>query len=101
MWKERLPLWKIKNFLNMRIMSVNSESDSELEEGKIDPQPDLGPARQQPAQQQPAGGEIWMSKNCEIEWSSCPRNDPPNMAAKVIRMQPGTTQMVVTHMCRT
>ena len=51
--------------------SVNSESDSELvEEDEIGPQPAPGPASQQPV-----GGEIWMSDNSEIEWSSCPWNE--------------------------
>jgi hypothetical protein len=71
-------------------------------EDEIDPkpahqQPAPGPAGQQPAHQQPAGGEIWMSKHLENEWPFCPRNEPPLMAANVIRMESGSTWMVVTH----
>lgn len=64
-------------------------------------QPAPGPARQQPAPgpeqalQQLAREEIWLSKNGEIEWSSCPRHEP-RRAANVIRMQPGPTRMAVT-----
>ena len=98
-WKERLPLWKIRNFPNNEDpVSVNSESDSELkEEDEIDPQPNPGPARQQPAHQQPAGAEMGLEKNCGIAWASCPRKWPPRLAANVIRMQPGPTWMAVTH----
>ena len=79
-------------------VSVNTESDSELEEeDEIAPQPAPGPVHQQPAHQQPAGGERWMPKNCEIEWSSSLRNEPSRMAVNVIRMQPGPMRMVVTH----
>lgn len=38
-----------------------------------------------------------MSKTCEIEWSPCPRNEPPHMVDNVIRMEPGLTRMAVTH----
>ncbi|KAL3969261.1 leucine-rich repeat-containing G protein-coupled receptor 6 [Sarotherodon galilaeus] len=105
-------------------ISENSESDSDFEEeDEVEhhlitkrrrvpcQQPAPGPAHQQPApepgRQQPAPGpeqahqtaseEIWMSKNGEIEWSSCPRNEPPCRAANVIRMQPGPTRLAVTH----
>jgi hypothetical protein len=37
-------------------------------------------------------------KNCENEWSSCSRTEPPRMVANVMRMQPGPTRMVVTDM---
>jgi hypothetical protein len=63
------------------------------EEDEIDLQTAPGPAYQQPAHQQAAGGEIWMSNKFEIEWSSCLRNEPTHMAANVIRMQPGPTQI--------
>lgn len=49
-----------------------------------------------PAHQQLVGGEIWMSKNGELEWSSCPRNEPLHMAANVITMQPGAAWMAVS-----
>ena len=87
-------------------ISENSESDSNSEEeDEVEHQPKRrraalqqpapGPARQQPAPI--ASEEIWMSKNGEIEWSSCPRNEPPRRAANVIRMQPGPTRLAVTH----
>ncbi|XP_034040753.1 piggyBac transposable element-derived protein 5-like [Thalassophryne amazonica] len=108
-------------------ISENSESDSDSEEddeiehqvpkrrratgpGRQQPatapgrqQPAPGPSRQQPAtrpeqdSQHGASEEIWMSKNFEIEWSSRPRKEPPRKAANIIRMQPGPTQMAVTH----
>jgi hypothetical protein len=34
----------------------------------------------------------------EIEWSSCSRKEPTRMAANMIRMQPGPSRMVVTHL---
>eukprot|EP00066_Takifugu_rubripes_P014261 XP_011603527.1 PREDICTED: piggyBac transposable element-derived protein 4-like [Takifugu rubripes] len=89
-------------------ISENSESDSDSEEDdEIEHQPvpkqrrAPGPGRQQPSpgpeQASQHGGEIWMSKNSEIEWSSRPRKGPPHKAANVIRMQPGPTRMAVTH----
>uniref|UniRef100_A0A669C9C5 PiggyBac transposable element-derived protein domain-containing protein n=1 Tax=Oreochromis niloticus TaxID=8128 RepID=A0A669C9C5_ORENI len=96
-------------------ISENSESDSDFEEeDEVEhhlitkrrrvprQQPAPEPARQQPAPgpeqaHQTASEEIWMSKNGEIEWSSCPRNEPPCRAANVIRMQPGPTRLGVTH----
>ncbi|XP_067088064.1 piggyBac transposable element-derived protein 4-like [Osmerus mordax] len=69
-------------------ISENSESDSDFEEEDEIAEQDRHHIER---------GEIWMSKKYEIEWSSCPKNEPPRMAANVIRMQPGPTRMAVTH----
>ena len=37
-----------------------------------------------------------MPENGDIEWSSCPGNEPPCIAAHVIRMQQGPPRMAVT-----
>ncbi|XP_069008593.1 LOW QUALITY PROTEIN: piggyBac transposable element-derived protein 4-like [Embiotoca jacksoni] len=69
-------------------ISEKSKSDSDFEEeDEIEHQ--LVPKQRR--------AKTWMSKNGEIEWSSCPRNEPPRMAANVIRMQQGPTRMAVSH----
>lgn len=63
-------------------ISVNSESISEFEE-EYEIDHELAPEGVSP---QPASGEIMMSENGEMEWSSCLKNEPWCMAASVMLM---------------
>ena len=110
-------MMKIMSFQNMRIAFLSIQSQtvslkkrmgltiSHLQKKPISTEPQdpktwpaTGPACQQPANQQPASREIYniVSKNGEIEWSSSPRSEPPNVTANLIRMQPERTWMVAT-----
>ena len=76
-------------------------ADAQQAAGPAGEQPAIEPAIEQPDIgldcQQLANDNIWMSKNGRIEWSTCSRNEPPRMAANVIRMLPGPTRLAVTH----
>lgn len=81
---------------------VSSESDSEFDEkGERYPQWTQKPACTQttsePVHLQPAGGQICMLKNGEIERSFCPVIEPFCMVADIIGMQLRSTRMLVTH----
>lgn len=88
-------------------ISENSESDSDFEEEdevehhlvtKRRRVPHLQPAPGPEQAHQTASEEIWMSITGEIEWSSCPRNEPPCRAVTVISQGQHGWQLL---MCRT